>query len=174
MTLADAIGQLKIATEKRDGYKRDAFKHWNAGLVPNDSCDTREEVLLAEAVKAPTRGDSYRLAGGSWRSYYDDTVVKAASALDIDHMVPLAEAWDSGAYGWTAARREAYANDQGQASSLVAVTAKSNRSKADQDPGQWLPPSAEARCTYAADWVGTKLRWALAADQDEVNASHRW
>ncbi len=50
----------------------------------------------------------------------------------------------AGAPGWTAARREAYANDLGQASSLVAVTARSKRTKADQDPAEWLPPSADA------------------------------
>nr|WP_242424463.1 hypothetical protein [Streptomyces sp. Root55] len=54
--------------------------------------------------------------------------------------------------------------------SLVAVTAKTNRSKADQDPSTWLPPLADARCTYAADWVATKLRWSLTADQPEAEA----
>ncbi|MGW5679726.1 HNH endonuclease, partial [Streptomyces sp. NPDC003860] len=106
-----AVGRLPVATESRTGYTRDAFKHWNSGLNPTDGCTTRNEVLIAEAVEAPTVGARCALSGGSWWSYYDDTVVNAASALDIDHMVPLAEAWDSGAHGWTAARREAYAND---------------------------------------------------------------
>ncbi|GAA0454145.1 hypothetical protein GCM10010361_17760 [Streptomyces olivaceiscleroticus] len=87
-------------------------------------------------------------------------------------MVPLAEAWDSGASQWTPARRQAYANDLGAERSLVAVTAKTNRSKADQDPAQWMPPSADARCTYLADWVGTKLRWELTADRTEVKTLH--
>ncbi|GAO12837.1 hypothetical protein TPA0598_13_00210 [Streptomyces lydicamycinicus] len=60
-------------------------------------------------------------------------------------MVPLAEAWNSGASQWTAARRQAYANDLGAERSLVAVTAKSNRSKADQDPAQWMPQAAMPR-----------------------------
>lgn len=60
-------------------------------------------------------------------------------------MVPIVEAWDSGASAWTAQRREQYANDQGQEASLVAVTARSNRSKADQDPAQGLPPAAGVR-----------------------------
>lgn len=94
-------------------------------------------------------------------------MVTVAGALDIEHMVPLAEAWDSGASAWSAARREAYANDQGQASSLVAVTARSNRSKADQDPAEWLPPPANALCRYAAEWTATKLRWNLAVDELE-------
>ncbi|GGT45056.1 hypothetical protein GCM10010254_75090 [Streptomyces chromofuscus] len=94
----------------------------------------------------------------------------SAAGLDIDHMVPLAEAWDSGASAWTPQRREAYANDQGAEQSLVAVTARSNRSKADQDPAEWLPPAADVHCQYLAEWVGAKLRWALAADDVEMAA----
>ncbi|GAA2768863.1 hypothetical protein GCM10010103_79070 [Streptomyces paradoxus] len=114
-------------------------------------------------------GTNCRLTGGSWWSYYQAWVT-AASGLDIDHMVPLAESWDSGASGWTAQRREAYAYAQGAATSLVAITARSNRSKADQDPAQWLPPAAEAHCRYVAEWAATKLRWSLAADEAEVAA----
>lgn len=109
--LADAVASLPLATESRDGYTREAFKHWTAGDDPADGCTTRNEVLIAEAVEAPAVGPRCRLTGGSWWSYYDQTAVTSASGLDIDHMVPLAEAWDSGASAWTAQRREAYAND---------------------------------------------------------------
>ncbi|MET8826125.1 HNH endonuclease family protein [Streptomyces sp. NPDC004610] len=162
-----AVGLLPVAAEDRTGYTRDAFKHWNAGLNPTDGCNTRAEVLIAEAVAAPTVGARCALSGGEWTSYYDEKLVTAAGSLDIDHMVPLAEAWDSGADEWTPARREAYANDQGQASSLVAVTAASNRSKSDQDPAEWLPPAASALCRYTAEWTATKLRWGLAVDATE-------
>jgi Domain of unknown function (DUF1994). len=87
-------------------------------------------------------------------------------------MVPLAESWDSGTSAWTARRREAYANDQGADASLVAVTARSNRSKSYQDPAEWLPPAAGVHCRYVAEWVGTKLRWSLTADETEVAALH--
>ncbi|GHF92846.1 MULTISPECIES: hypothetical protein [Streptomyces] len=60
-----------------------------------DSCTTRAEVLLAEAVTAPEQGARCSLSGGSWLSYYDEVEVTDARKLDIDHMVPLAEAWDS-------------------------------------------------------------------------------
>ncbi|MFJ5552501.1 HNH endonuclease family protein [Streptomyces sp. NPDC093225] len=162
-----AVTALPVASEDRTGYQRTSFKHWNAGELPADGCNTRQEVLLAEAVVYPTLGPGCTMTGGVWWSYYDEQEVTPASALDIDHMVPLAEAWDSGASSWTAARREAYANDQGQPSSLVAVTARSNRSKADQDPAQWLPPSPEALCRYGAEWTATKLRWGLAVDELE-------
>ncbi|MEV0695900.1 HNH endonuclease family protein [Streptomyces sp. NPDC050388] len=168
LPLAEAVAGLPVDVENRDGYTRDAFRHWNAGDDPADGCNTRSEVLISEAVEPPTVGPGCRLTGGTWWSYYDQTWVTSASGLDIDHMVPLAESWDSGASAWTAKRREAYANDQGSPTSLVAVTARSNRSKADHDPAKWLPPAAEVHCRYVAEWVGTKLRWALTVDEIEV------
>ncbi|MFB6823714.1 HNH endonuclease family protein [Streptomyces virginiae] len=162
-----AVSALPLAVEDRTGYQRTSFRHWNAGDIPSDGCNTRAEVLLAEAVVYPEIGPGCTLTGGTWWSYYDEREVTPAGALDIDHMVPLAEAWDSGASSWTAQRREAYANDQGQPASLVAVTARSNRSKADQDPAEWLPPAPDALCRYGAEWTATKLRWGLAVDEAE-------
>ncbi len=170
LSLTEAVAALPIAAESREGYDRDAFRHWNSGANPSDGCNTRAEVLIAEAVEPPTVGPKCRVAGGRWFSYYDQVWVTSASGLDIDHMGPLAEAWDSGASTWSAARREAYANDLGAEASLVAVTARSSRSKSDQDPATWLPPAAEAQCRYVAEWVGTKLRWTLSVDETEVAA----
>ncbi|WP_323377122.1 HNH endonuclease family protein [Streptomyces smaragdinus] len=167
LPLGEAITLLPLGAESREGYTREAFKHWNSGANPTDGCNTRNEVLLAEAVTPPTVGSRCALTGGSWWSYYDNTIVTAASNLDIDHMVPLAEAWDSGASAWTPERREAYANDLGQSTSLIAVTAGSNRSKSDQDPAEWLPPAPEAVCRYATEWTATKLRWGLTIDTAE-------
>ncbi|GAA2775231.1 hypothetical protein GCM10010521_62190 [Streptomyces rameus] len=87
-------------------------------------------------------------------------------------LVPLAEAWDSGASAWTAAEREAYANDLGDDRALIAVSAASNRSKADQDPSTWLPPAAGYRCQYATDWIADKTRWGLSIDTAE-SRTHR-
>ncbi|MEU4828799.1 HNH endonuclease family protein [Actinomadura sp. NPDC023710] len=165
--LREAVQRLGVAEERREGYKRDSFRHWID--ADRDGCDTRREVLLAEAVQAPEVGDRCRLTEGTgtWYSYYDDTQITGQRTLDIDHMVPLAESWDSGAYAWTAQRRQDYANDLGDDRALVAVTARSNRSKADQDPRQWLPPHAPARCRYIGEWTAIKLRWSLAADPAE-------
>ncbi|MFJ2008090.1 HNH endonuclease family protein [Streptomyces chartreusis] len=170
LPLAEAVAGLPVSIESRDGYSRDKFRHWNTGDDPTDGCNTRAEVLIHEAVEAPSVGPGCRLTGGSWWSYYDATLVTSASGLDIDHMVPLAEAWDSGASAWTSQRRESYANDQGAEPSLVAVTARSNRSKADQDPAEWMPPATDVHCQYLAEWVGTKLRWDLAIDEAELDA----
>lgn len=137
LSLAEAIAKIPAGTEDRTGYERDSFHLWVD--ADKDGCDTRKEVLIAEAVKAPEQGARCALGGGEWLSYYDEVTVTAATKLDIDHVVPLAEAWDSGASKWDADRREQYANDLTAARSLVAVTAKTNRSKADRDPAEWLP-----------------------------------
>lgn len=92
-----------------------------------------------------------RLRPGSVNSYGDDVYVDGAKSLDIDHMVPLAVSWDSGARDWDAARREAYANDLGEHMLLIAVTARSNRSKSDQDFAEMMPIDADSACRYAFD-----------------------
>ncbi|MDF3142942.1 MULTISPECIES: HNH endonuclease family protein [unclassified Streptomyces] len=170
LPMAASVHLLPLAAEVRDGYQRTSFKHWNAGQNPTDGCNTRAEVLLAEAVERPQVLPGCKLSGGRWWSYYDAKWLTSASALDVDHMVPLAEAWDSGASQWTAQRREAYANDLAVHPSLVAVSAASNRSKADQDPAQWLPPAVEVTCRYTSEWIATKLRWGLTADAAELEA----
>ncbi|MFD6372232.1 HNH endonuclease family protein [Streptomyces roseolus] len=170
LALADAVDLVPVADESRTGYTRDKFKHWNTGLDAADGCNTRAEVLLAEAVESPAVAAGCKLSGGRWLSYYDGQEVNDPAKLDIDHMVPLAEAWDSGASAWDAKRREAYANDQDAATSLVAVTARTNRQKADQDPSTWMPPHPDVQCRYIGEWTATKLRWGLSADQAEADA----
>lgn len=127
-------------------------------------------MLLSEAVEPPTVGPRRRLSGGRWWSYFDQAWVTSAGGLDIDHMVPLAESWDSGTSAWTEQGREAYANDQGAAVSLMAVTARSNRAKADRDPAEWLLPAEAVHCRYLAEWVATKLRWGLSVDGTKAEA----
>ena len=164
----EALAALPVRAEDRSGYERSKFRHWID--ADHDGCNTRQEVLKQEALTTPTQGPGCALAGGVWFSPYDDTVFDDARKLDIDHLVPLAEAWDSGASNWTAKEREAYANDLGDARALIAVSAKSNRSKADQDPTTWLPPATDYRCTYAVDWIADKTRWGLNIDVPEQAA----
>ncbi|MET8771111.1 HNH endonuclease family protein [Streptomyces sp. NPDC004658] len=165
LPVQDALAQLPVRSEDRSGYERTKFKHWVD--ADRDGCNTRSEVLKAEAVVAPEQGAGCRLSGGAWFSPYDDRFIQGPGGLDIDHLVPLAEAWDSGASTWSAKEREAYANDLGDDRALIAVSAASNRSKADQDPSTWLPPAVGYRCQYVTDWVADKMRWGLSIDADE-------
>jgi hypothetical protein len=167
-SLGEAIARLATATEDRTGYDRTLFRHWID--ADRDCQNARQEVLIAETL-APvtfTTTGNCTVATGRWYSFYDGLTETLASAIDIDHMVPLAEAWDSGASRWTPERREAFANDLDDPRSLIAVTDNSNASKGDQDPAEWLPTFE--RCRYVADWTATKLRWLLAVDTAERTA----
>jgi hypothetical protein len=164
--LTQAIADLPTVAESRTGYSRDLFRHWVD--ADGDGCSTRNEVLLAEAEEAPSVGTSCTLTGGRWYSYYDGVSQTTASALDVDHLVPLAEAWDSGAGTWSSATREAYANDLGDHRTLVGVTSSVNRSKGDQDVAEWLP--ARQQCRYLREWVAVKHRWRLSVDSAEKSA----
>lgn len=167
---ADAIKVLKVATEVRTGYVRTKFKHWitisRSGQV---GCDSRKSVIIDEALVKPTIEKGCVLTGGKWLSIYDNVEVTDAGKLDVDHMVPLAEAWDSGASAWTDLKRQQYANDMTDPRHLIAVTGSSNRSKSDQDPADWVPTNKTYLCEYIANWVSIKVRWSLTVDQKELD-----
>ena len=165
--LSTAIGDLPVAAENRTGYSRDLFQHWID--ADGDGCNTRNEVLIAEAEEAPTVGSSCSLSGGRWYSYYDGLSWTLTSDIDIDHMVPLAEAWDSGADSWTTSRRQSFANDLTRPQ-LLAVTDNVNQSKGDQDPATWMPSRSAYRCTYVRAWVQVKYYYDLSVDASEKSA----
>jgi hypothetical protein len=147
------------------GYEREAFGDgWD---VDAEGCDTREVVLAEESTAPVVRRDDCSVASGQWSSLYDGATTRDAGDLEIDHMVPLAEAWDSGAAAWTHERRELYANDLRRQGALVAVTAETNQSKSDRDPAEWMPPDRDAWCPYARAWIVQKHAWGLTIDPAE-------
>jgi hypothetical protein len=152
---------LPSSPEHQGGYDRELFADWQDR--DGDGCDTRDEVLISEAVAGTVQG--CEVIGGRWVSLYDGSVVADASALDIDHVVALSEAWGSGAWRWNPNRRARFANDLGYPLALIAVTAGTNRSKGDQDPAEWVPSTG--RCRFAKAWIGVKFRWRLAVDTRE-------
>jgi len=164
-SLSTLIESLEVAGETPSGYDRDLFKHWVD--ADGDGCNAREEVLIAESLKKVTVGSGCSISGGEWVSAFDLVVTSNPSNFDVDHFVPLKEAWDSGASGWDSATRQAFANDLGFEMSLIAVSASSNRSKSDRDPADWLPPNADYRCEYAVAWAQVKSRWSLSIDPKE-------
>ena len=166
--LAQLAALTVRAEQLRTGYDRSLFRHWVD--ADGDGCDTRREVLIAEAVTAPTIGAGCALSGGRWRSVYDNaTETGSGRGFDVDHLVPLAEAWESGAWAWSRDDRERYANDLGYDHALVAVSARSNRAKGARDPAEWLPPDESAHCWYAAAWITVKVRWDLTVDSAEAD-----
>ncbi|HEY1174772.1 MAG TPA: HNH endonuclease family protein [Phytomonospora sp.] len=163
--LRTAVASLSVAAEIRTGYDRDLFQHWID--ADGDGCNTRYEILIAEATTAPSVGSGCTLTGGRWFSYYDGATWTQPSDLDIDHFVPLAESWDSGSRNWTSTQRRNFANDLGDSRSLIAVTDDVNQAKGDKDPREWLPPLSSVRCRYITEWVAVKIRWRLTVDSAE-------
>lgn len=159
------LDELAVEPEKNDGYDRGLFKHWID--ADEDGCDARKEVLISESTTQVTIGSGCSITGGTWASAYDLVGTKNPSDFDVDHMVPLKEAWGSGAWSWDAKTRQAFANDLDFDLSLIAVSASSNRSKSDREPAEWLPKNSDYWCAYAVSWVQVKIRWSLSIDQAE-------
>ena len=166
-SIDDAIKVLKVAPESRTGYVRAKFKHW---VGVGNGCDSRKAVIISEATVQPKVESGCKIIGGEWNSIYDSVKVTDAGKLDVDHMVPLAEAWDSGASAWDDKKRELYANDQTDKIHLIAVTGPSNRSKSDRDPSEWMPSNKAYHCQYITNWVSIKIRWSLSVDEKELLA----
>ncbi|TYB45337.1 HNH endonuclease family protein [Actinomadura chibensis] len=165
-TAASRLAELTVAAESHgDTYDRSLFPHW---ITISGTCNTRETVLKRDGTNVVT-DSSCAATSGSWYSPYDGATWTQASDLDIDHMVPLAEAWASGAWSWTTARRQSYANDLG-GPELWAVTDNVNQAKGDKDPAEWQPSRAAFRCTYARAWIQVKWYYGLTVDGAEKNA----
>ena len=159
------LAALRRAPERDRGFTASSFPGWRD--ADGDGCSTAAEVLVAEALRPPRVGASCSLAGGRWRSPYDGRYRTRSSRMVVDHVVPLREAWRSGARGWRPALRRQLANDLGYPATLVAVTKASATAKAGREPQDWSPRPAY-RCTYVADWVAVKWRWRLAVDKAEA------
>jgi hypothetical protein len=165
-TAQSRLNTLTVAAEShQSSYDRDLFPHW---ITITGSCNTREQVLKRDGTGVSVDSGCYPTSG-SWRSPYDGATWTNPADVDIDHMVPLAEAWASGAWAWTTSRRQTYANDLG-GPELWAVTDNVNQSKGDQDPATWQPSVASFRCTYARAWIQVKYYYGLSVDSAEKSA----
>lgn len=162
------LAKVKLSPEYTVGYDRSLFPHWKD--LDRDGCDTRKEVLIRDSRTPAIVGSSCVVSSGTWYSPYDGATWTNPSDVDIDHVVALNEAWQSGAYAWTPEQRTNYANDLSDVRTLMAVTDSVNQSKSDKDPVDWLPPLVTYRCTYLANWVSVKVRWGLTMDEAEFAA----
>ena len=141
-------------------YDRDLYPHWSTA----DGCTTRETVLIEHGTDVAVDADCAPLSG-RWTSRYDGVTVTNPAELEIDHLVPLADAHRSGGARWTRDQRRAFANDR---ANLVPVTIAAHDPKGDQDPATWLP--TRDVCWYVTTWAGVKTRHGLTADAAEAAA----
>lgn len=169
VTAAELPGLLTVAAETTSpSYDRDRFEHWID--ADGDGCNTRYEVLIEESTSPVSVGAGCALSGGTWVSPYDGVAAFSPAEIEIDHVVALAEAWRSGAAGWTDDARRAFANDLDVPYALTAASSVSNQSKSDKDPAEWLPTNGSATCEYVMGWALTKYRWSLSVDPAELAA----
>jgi uncharacterized protein DUF1524 len=168
-TARTELYNLDVAPDgSTSGYSRDKFPHW---ITISGSCDTRETVLKRDGTNVVTNS-SCAATSGTWYSPYDGATWHASSDVDIDHVVPLADAWRTGASSWTTAQRQAFANDLSNPQ-LIAVTDNVNQSKGDQSPATWKPPSTAYWCTYAKMWIHVKYRYSLTINSTEEDELYR-
>ncbi|WP_246843052.1 HNH endonuclease family protein [Allokutzneria sp. NRRL B-24872] len=165
-TAKSELAALRVAPEgPMTGYDRKEFPHWEP---VSGACNTREEVLKRDGTDVKTDAECASVSG-KWFSPYDNKTYTAASDIDIDHVVPLAAAWRSGAKAWTKERRTQFANDLGSPQ-LIAVKDSVNQDKGDKTPDVWKPPTQGYWCTYAKMWTRSKTKWGLTITEAEKGA----
>jgi hypothetical protein len=173
--LAEASGSLKnlkvAEPSSMSGYSREKFRHWSKASdfgwnPPQASCDTREAALVRDGQNVNV-GSGCKVTSGTWYDPYTDQSYSNPQDLDIDHVVPLANAWRSGASSWDDKQRERYANDPDV---LLSVEDNANQEKGDKGPEAWKPPNKDEWCDYAERWISIKAKYSLSVNEQEKPA----
>ncbi|MGQ4276440.1 HNH endonuclease family protein [Pseudidiomarina sp. E22-M8] len=166
--LADG-GRLPKSTRPpaSNSYSRSAYLHWID--EDNDCLNTRHELLTKlSTVKVTTTRNGCRVLRGRWNDPYSGQIIFDATDMDVDHLVPLAWAWQHGAADWSAPRRKEFANDP---INLFAVKLELNRSKGARGPYDWLPPNQKFHCQYVTRYLRVMLIYNFTtSSRDEIRA----
>ncbi len=174
---SEKLSELRVRPAgSMDGYSRDLFPHWSdaqeygwrrpAGTPDPGSCDVREAALIRDGTDEVV-GSGCSVGSGRWFDPYTGNTYYAPGDIDIDHIVPLANAWRSGAATWGAAKKERFANVP---LDLLAVEDNANQEKGDKGPEAWKPPRKAYHCVYAKKWINIKHNWALSVTSAEKSA----
>ena len=151
-------------------YDRKQWRHWID--ADGDCQDTRQEVLIDESTTEVTfeTAKKCRVASGTWTGPFTGQQFTNPSKLDIDHMVPLANAHRSGGSAWDKEKKRRFANYLEYDGHLNAVLKSVNSAKRDKGPEAWMPPDQSYWCEYAIHWINIKVAWDLTATQLELAA----
>lgn len=168
---ADPLAGLVVASPNTASpYRRAAFgPDWID--ADGDCHNTRAEVLMSESLEPVTfNANRCTVATGKWVDPWSGFTSTNASDLQIDHHVPLADAWRSGAWAWTDQRRQAFAQNLDEPDELNAISSAANDAKSDRAPDQWRPPDRSSWCRYATAWARIKREWSLTVTTAELDA----
>ena len=166
-----ALNQLEVkGRAAKTGYSRAQFPHWSD--PDRNGCDARNDTLKRDLTnityKVGTR--DCKVVGGQLLDPFSGkslTFSSTKSNIDIDHLVALSNAWQTGAAYFDKAKRTQIANDP---LNLLAVDAKLNRQKGDSDAATWLPPAKSFRCEYVAAQIAVKVKYSLWLTAPEKSA----
>jgi hypothetical protein len=173
--VSEALAELEVAQpDSMNSYSRERFRHWSKASdfgwePPQSSCDAREAALIRDGEDVEV-GSDCKVTSGSWYDLYTTQSFDDPQEIDIDHIVPLANAWRSGASSWSDEQRERYANDPDV---LLSVEDNANQSKGDKGPEAWKPPNEAVWCDYATRWVGIKDQYDLRVNPEEKEELER-
>lgn len=147
------------------------FGPWLSDPHDRPCLNTREKVLIRDSARTVDFGpDGCKIKSGEWVDPYAGETHTNPSKIQIDHMVPLKNAYISGASKWEGKARCVYANFMANSFHLIAVSSHENLSKSDRDPSAWLPPKREYLCTYLKNWLSVKMIWGLIMSEAESEA----
>ncbi len=178
----DVLAGIAVVPSRIRGfdYHRDAFgdawDDFNDAPGGRNGCDTRNDILnrdLVDITLVAIKRCPNAVATGTLHDPYTNAVVsfvrgnQTGAAVQIDHIVPLALAWDLGARGWDDAKRKRFANDP---ANLLAVAGKANQDKGDGEPAVWMPPNAAFHCQYAMQFIEVLRGYHLPVDEPSVPA----
>ncbi len=156
-------------TQRYDRAKH--FGTWLSDPLDRPCLNTREKVLIRDSTRTVDLGpDGCTVKGGEWDEPYAGESHSIPSEIQIDHMVPLKNAYVSGASKWDSKARCVYANFMANDFHLIAVSGRQNQSKGSSDPSRWMPPNKQYHCTYLKNWLSVKLIWGLIMSEEETAA----
>jgi Protein of unknown function (DUF1524) len=173
---ADVLAGVAVVPLRIRGYdyRRVAFGDtWtddNPAPGGHNGCDTRNDVLdrdLVDKTYVSIKRCPNAVATGTLRDPYTNATVafvrgnQVGASVQIDHIVPLALAWDLGARHWTDEMRLRFANDP---ANLLAVAGQANQDKGDAEPAAWMPPNSAFRCQYAMQFIAVLRGYGLPVD----------
>lgn len=161
------IVAVYFSAARANGYNRSNWKHWID--IDSDCQRTRTEVLIRDSLIPPIfkTAKQCKVLFGLWVCPYTGFEFKEPRSIDIDHVVPLANAWGSGAAKWSKKKKLQFANDM---DNLIAVQAKANRIKGAKGPAGWRPDNKAFWKPYAFKWIRIKSKYGLTYTQPELNA----
>ncbi len=173
-TQSENLNDVQVVAQRLKviGYDRELFGNGWA-VDPNTGCTSREQTISTQLIPQSDSACDAPAAGTcpySGKPIATDSGNPDVESIEVDHIFPLAAAWDMGAFAWSEEKRVAFANDP---ANLIAVSASANRQKSDLLPSEWLPPKRSKRCWYVNQVADIAVKYELALPATDIAVMQR-